>query len=240
MAYGFGPTLLPQVGKMFRQDNNEGDGGALYFAPDTSVQGDGSSDWTDANMPYGGYRVVNSWVPSCWQTSDGACDDGLAELAPDAQGVYPGQRVGAYPLMWNYSPAVGAETYMVGYPEQGNDDSGGTCSAGFCLPANGYGDRQYFCQDSFDGQYSTSANDPSGAWLIGTGYYHRVPGCPMTGGASGGPDFIQGTNGTWYINGVNNIGTQSQTTGFGVEMDFNWWGAQFGSFFCGILPNQCS
>jgi hypothetical protein len=202
----------------------------LLFVPDASATGTGSNAASNVSAPYGTLKIVQTWVPSCWHegNDDGACDYGVAEIQPYSDGTYAGQKVGAFPLLWNYSAAVGSGFYQMGYPASGS----------FRTQQYQWGDAPAYCTDTFAGQYRTSANTPQDASLIGNGYYIENPRCFMNGGASGGPVFTQ-YQGKWYVNGVNNIGLNDSSTGFGVNMSWNWWGSAFGNFLCGVAPTLC-
>ncbi|MGC2373658.1 MAG: hypothetical protein WA484_07265 [Solirubrobacteraceae bacterium] len=204
----------------------------LWFAADESFGGErtpasGQDVATaSANAPYYFLKIVRSWVPSCWQSGDGGCDYGIAEVEPYSDGSYVGSYTGTYPLMWGWSVSDGQQFYLMGYP----------ASQYFGTAAANYGDTPYYCDHRYDQAHLTTAENPGIAWL-GTGYYIYAKGCPMTGGFSGGPVFTQGSNGTWYIGGVDNIyDNDGSSNGFASYNGFNYWTSVFGQFLCGVAP----
>jgi hypothetical protein len=74
--------------------------------------------------------------------------------------------------------------YLVGYP-----------SAGYWDTANGGLARgQWACSTTYDGEYMAA----------GSGYY-LWDRCSMNQGASGGPQFVKLSDGSWTIGGVTNV-----------------------------------
>ncbi len=97
---------------------------------------------------------------------------------------------------WAYNQPVNQPFYAYGYP------------AGY----------------PFDGQSRQSCEGSFGKiWQHGGGTVVSIP-CPMTGGSSGGPWFIQDADGNWYLNGHNDF-TNSLQPGhmFSPYYDATWY-----------------
>ena len=161
-----------------------------WFAPGaTAGQGD---DTTAVYAPYGWwqFRRSRSWVAADWAaTGDSGRDWGLLEVLPDAQGRRIGDVVGSWNFTANIGWGAGARAYLTGYPASG----------WWATSAGLWGRAQYACNATWDGLWQAE----------GSGYEIKIGGCPMNGGASGGPWFIQLSDGSWTIGGVNN---RCQTT----------------------------
>jgi hypothetical protein len=139
------------------------------------------------NPVYGEWAAKYWWVTQGWTDGDGGVDWGLVELYPDANGNYPGDYTGTFLAQANITYYPGAHVYPVGYPALGV----------FADLHEGYG--QYYCDTNWEaGDWAYTANTGSNFEL-----YHR---CIMTGGASGGPVFVELSDGRWVIGGVANRG----------------------------------
>jgi hypothetical protein len=150
--------------------------------------------------PYGQWRVSNAFVPTAWKNNDGGPDWGLAVIAPDANGNYPGDYTGTYTATWNARFGPGERLYKVGYPS----------SFGFNTALYAWGGWQFFCDMTWDG--TTWPTDPYTA----SSFALVTQPCSMNGGSSGGPVMAYFSDlGQWSIVGVNNRGTDG-TNGFGV------------------------
>jgi V8-like Glu-specific endopeptidase len=192
----------------------------LWFAADETFAADGGSDINSASAPYNYLKVVNSWVPQCWAEGNPDCDYGVAELQPYADGSYVGSYTHTFPLMWNYGAPTGSQFYLFGYP----------ASNAFAYAANGYGDRPYYCNDTYDAKVVQ----------IGSTRELAASECNATGGISGGPVFTRASDGNWYVVGVVNRGATQNTTGqLSPQQEWNswvYWNGSFGSFICGNFP----
>lgn len=192
----------------------------LWFAADESFASDGGSDINSASAPYNYLKVVNSWVPQCWAEGNPDCDYGVAELQPYSDGSYVGSYTHTFPLMWSYGAPAGSQFYLFGYP----------ASNAFANAVNGYGDRPYYCNDTYDGKYVQ----------IGSTRELAASECNATGGISGGPVFTTGSDGNWYVAGVVNRAAKANTTGT-LSPSQEWtswvyWNSSFGAFICGNFP----
>jgi hypothetical protein len=192
----------------------------LWFAADETFASDGGSDINSASAPYNYLKVVNSWVPQCWAEGNPDCDYGVAELQPYSDGSYVGSYTHTFPLMWNYGAPASSQFYLFGYP----------ASNAFAKAANGYGDRPYFCNDTYDAKVVQ----------IGSTRELAAAECNATGGISGGPVFTKASDGNWYVVGVVNRGATQNTTGqLSPQQEWNswvYWNSNFGSFICGNFP----
>jgi hypothetical protein len=200
--------------------------GTLEFTPNSSWNGAtafgfGSGEAAVATLyaPNKVWRVVNSWVPQCWADNNGQCDVALAELEPAGNGSYIGDSLGWWRVVTHVSVPFGARFFVVGYPASG----------AFADARLGYGNLQYFCDTRWQGEYWNHPSLTSGANNISS------EGCGMTGGASGGPDFILLSNGTWAVNGVNSAGTTNNSTGFGLNISWNMPGDVTAALYCSVV-----
>jgi hypothetical protein len=166
------------------------------------------------------WRIVNAWVPQCWAENNGQCDVAFAELEPARDGSYVGDVLGWWRVVTHLTIPIGARYFVVGYPGSGAFASGGM----------GYGNLQYFCDTRWQGEFWNHSTLSAGVNNISS------EGCGMTGGASGGPDFIALSDGTWAVNGVNSAGTSNTQTGFGVNISWNYAGDVTAGLYCYVLP----
>ena len=167
--------------------------------------------------PYGYWQVVQTFVPQGWADEDGGLDWGIAVVAPNAQGRYPGDLVGTFDADWGVKFSFGTRLYNVGYPASGP----------FGGPAWFWGNGQYFCDIRWDGEISTAPYYQSS-------YGIRLEPCEMNGGESGGPVFVQFSDGSWGIIGVNNRGAQ-RADGYGAYTVSFYLGDRFGAFWSSVL-----
>jgi hypothetical protein len=167
--------------------------------------------------PYGYWQVVRTFVPHGWADEDGGLDWGIAVVAPNAQGRYPGDLVGTFDADWGVRFPFGTRLYSVGYPASGP----------FAGAAWFGGNGQYFCDIRWDGETST-------ARYFQSSYGIRLEPCEMNGGESGGPVFFQFGDGSWGIVGVNNRGAP-RADGFGAYTISFYLDDRFGSFWKSVL-----
>ena len=167
--------------------------------------------------PYGYWQVVQTFVPQGWADEDGGLDWGIAVVAPNAQGRYPGDLVGTFDADWGVKFPFGTRLYNVGYPASGP----------FGGPAWFWGNGQYFCDIRWDGETSTAPYYQSS-------YGIRLEPCEMNGGESGGPVFVQFGDGSWGIIGVNNRGAP-RADGYGAYTVSFYLGDRFGAFWSSVL-----
>jgi hypothetical protein len=167
--------------------------------------------------PYGYWQVVQTFVPQGWADEDGGLDWGIAVVAPNAQGRYPGDLVGTFDADWGVKFPFGTRLYNVGYPASGP----------FSGPAWFWGNGQYFCDIRWDGETSTAPYYQSS-------YGIRLEPCEMNGGESGGPVFVQFSDGSWGIIGVNNRGAQ-RADGYGAYTVSFYLDDRFGAFWSSVL-----
>jgi len=167
--------------------------------------------------PYGYWQVVQTFVPQGWTNEDGGLDWGIAVVAPNAQGRYPGDLVGTFDADWGVKFPFGTRLYNVGYPASGP----------FGAPAWFWGNGQYFCDIRWDGETSTAP-------YYRSSYGIRLEPCEMNGGESGGPVFVQFSDGSWGIVGVNNRGAP-RADGYGAYTVSFYLDDRFGAFWSAVL-----
>jgi hypothetical protein len=73
------------------------------------------------------------------------------------------------------------------------------------------------------------------AALTGNANNINSANCVMTGGASGGPDFILLSNGTWAVNGVNSSGSFNRSTGLNANISWNYLGDVASGLYCNVV-----
>jgi V8-like Glu-specific endopeptidase len=189
------------------------DGGRLTITPGSYVDAAGRH-----HKPYGAFRVRDSWVPQGWMEEDGGLDWGLAVIAPNRRGEYPGDLTGTYSVYANVRVPVRAHFYNAGYPADG--------------PFSDWryygGNAQYFCDTMWDGR---NANGPA---YFASSFALLTAPCEMTAGSSGGPVFIEFSGGEWGIIGVNNRGAR-RADGFGAYGVFFYMDSDFLTFWNGAF-----
>lgn len=142
---------------------------------------------------YGFWPAENWWVPQGWVNNDDGMDWGLIKLLPDASGNYPGNTTGWWTALANISYSAGAHAYLTGYPGMGV----------FGTPSFYYGRAQYFCDSTWDQYAQTQGSNVALTYS-----------CNMSGGASGGPVFVELSDGSWVIGGVNNRALYDTNAGY--------------------------
>jgi hypothetical protein len=156
----------------------------MLFVPGQTWNDLQSSDMFDIKAPYGVWTAVQWWTPSSYKDATSNLDWGVVQIAQGDNGSYVGDVVGSWPMRTGIKFNDGARIYSVGYPAAGH----------WSTVDGGEGRGQYACDDTW----------AAGSWLAsGTGYELWIS-CPMNGGASGGPWFVQLSDGSWVIGGVNN------------------------------------
>lgn len=163
---------------------------------------------------YGVWQVTRTYVPVGWQQDDGGLDWGLIVVAPDSSGHYPGDYTGTYAARWDAPIGLGAHFFNVGYPASGP----------FRTPQYYFGGGQYFCNTTWNPEYSS--NDTA---YTRSSFNIDIYPCEMNGGASGGPVFAQLSDG-WWIVGVNNRGV-NQANGLGYYGISMYMDDRFGQFW---------
>ena len=133
-------------------------------------------------QPYGTWNAYAWWVPNEYLAGDMSMDFAFVEIPPLTNGTFLGDLIGVWDITPNISWGVGAQAYLVGYPQ-----------SGFWASAPGYlGRGQYACDSRWDGQRQLERGGSS-----------IVIDCTMNQGASGGPWFVKLNTGRWTIGGVN-------------------------------------
>jgi V8-like Glu-specific endopeptidase len=153
--------------------------GEMFFYPGQTW----NASNTGPHNTHGEWKAYRWWATQGWASNEDGRDWALVELSPNSEGKYPGDIVGTFQAYANIRYAIGAHAYLVGYPASGD----------FRTPAYHYGWGQYFCNGNWDG-YTVQAR---GNVMVA----HQ---CPMNGGSSGGPVFIELADGRWVVGGVNN------------------------------------
>jgi hypothetical protein len=186
---------------------------SMVVVPGNTIDSAGRS-----KAPYGVWQVQQVYVPQRWADEDGGVDWGIAVIAPDGSGHYPGDYTGTYPAYWGAHFPYRSRIFRVGYPYSG--------------PFRGaswfYGHGQYFCDNRWDGE---NGNDNA---YTASSYNLLTKPCEMNGGSSGGPVFVQFSDGTWGIIGVNNRGLDGDN-GFGLYGVSMWLDDRFGAFWNAVI-----
>ncbi len=121
-------------------------------------------------------------MPAEFTVNDWSMDFALVEIGPAANGAFLGDLIG----MWDITPNIrwqrGARAYLVGYPQSGF----------WSTAQGGLGRGQYAC----DSRWDVKEQREVGGWSLATE-------CTMSQGASGGPWFVELSDGRWTIGGVN-------------------------------------
>jgi hypothetical protein len=195
------------------------------FAPGTTW-GNNPADRSSRQFPYGAWRANNMWVPNGYKPgSDESQDYGLIEFAPASRGqnyggpAANGSYIGDTVEAWNVTPNIrwggGARVYSVGYP-----------ASGYWGTADGhFGNGQYACDSLWDDAGGTGYSDQ-----VGTGWELWTK-CAMNGGSSGGPWFVQLSDGTWTIGGVNDTCLVSPCTPYSQWLSASYFDNRFLSFW---------
>jgi len=200
---------------------HDGKGQLGYYPRDQMTVVPGNYWDAGRNMdiaPYGNWKVAQTYVPQGWANNDGGMDWGIAVLAPDANGGFPGDITGTYGAEYGARFPFGSRLFRVGYPASGP----------FGTAQYFYGGGQYFCDMRWDGE--TWSNDP----YIASSYNMATSPCEMNGGCSGGPVFVQKADGSWAIVAVNNRGTD-RADGFGQTGIASYFDNRFGDFWNGVI-----
>jgi V8-like Glu-specific endopeptidase len=200
-------------------NRTDGNGQYGYYPPGqlTVVPGNTRSGGGDV-ANWGNWSVARTFVPQGWANEDGGLDWGIAVIAPNAQGSYPGDVAGTYSATWSAKFPFGSRIFRVGYPATGP----------FNTAEWGYGGFQYYCDQRWDGETN---NDWAYTW---SSYNIVTHPCEMNGGSSGGPVFVQFADGSWSIVGVNNRGGY-RTDGFGSNGISSYFDNRFGEFWYAVL-----
>ena len=198
----------------------------ILFVPGQTWNDPQSTTLDDIRAPWGVWEARAWWTPRCFREDTCELDWGLIEIAPK-NGQFIGDVVGSWPIRYNVRFNDGAHVYSVGYPAEG-----------FWQTVRGHEGRgQYACDDTWRG----------GAWLpVSGGGYDVWIKCPMNGGASGGPWFVQLAAGSWVIAGVNNWCNDDNTsddepgtycTPVSSDMRSFIFDGRFGVFWNSVLPH---
>jgi hypothetical protein len=208
-------------------------GDTLEFTPNSAWNGTVpilETDSADAETVYAPdhvWRITRSYVPQCFADNNMQCDYGLAELEPSSNGGYVGDDIGYWPIRTEMAIPLGAHFYDVGY----------SASGVFRTGRNGYGNAQYFCDVSWQGEYFSDANVTSGGGNLATDNLaltqNTYNGCQHMGGASGGPVFIEMSDGSWVVNGVNSSGPSNGQWGFLIS--WNYFGREMTNLYCYVI-----
>lgn len=165
---------------------------------------------------YGEWGVAATYATQAYASGDKGADWGFLVLQPDASGRYAGDYV---PGTFSTRALVTGITDQTVISRMGYPSEGGWATGQFY---NGNG--QYFCVD----KYNTVRQDAGQHYWLDFG----APYCPMNGGSSGGPNFIQLTDGSWAIVAVNNRGERgAEPTRWGMTASNTWFDQQFLAFY---------
>lgn len=156
----------------------------IIFVPGQTWNNPQSSAADDIKAPWGVWEARDWWVPASYKKRTSQLDWGLIQIDQRSDGTFVGDVTGSWPMQAGIRFNGGARIYSVGYPGSGD----------WSTPRLFVGRGQYACDTTW----------AAGAWLSASGGYELWIRCPMNGGASGGPWFVQLANGSWVIGGVNN------------------------------------
>ncbi len=207
---GYQAPAIPAVGRMYYNGGGWCSGTLIYvgvvltaghcihgaekgqgYYPAESLQFTPGHYWngTAAATDYGTWEVANRWTTQHY-VDYGAegYDFGILLLKPDANGRFPGEYTGTFASFGNVALNAGLDVWRIGYPTEGP----------WLQPYYGGGNAQYYCRENFQEVKRNPAYGP--VWL------RFINKCPMNGGSSGGPNFVQFSDGSWGIVGVNNRG----------------------------------
>jgi hypothetical protein len=191
--------------------------GGGYLDPRQMVFTPGNTwDGTQGVTDYGNWQVDNFWVTQNYVDfrAEGY-DWALVTLQPDANGNHAGDYAGTFPSYGGLQLDTTNEIILMGYPASGP----------WTDPQYRAGNGQYWCRASFD-EVSTNR---IATWLTYRG------GCPMNGGSSGGPNFVQLSDGSYGIIGVNNRGNNDPVLGWGVNQYNIWFDQSYVDFVNSVL-----
>lgn len=138
--------------------------------------------WNESNELHGSFgywKVTRTWSAPQY-ASDDSVDYALMEIAP-LNGQYVGDVVGAWTIHANLKFNTASRVYATGYPASGH----------WRTAEAHLGNGQYACDSTYEGH------------TVDRSSYVMWTRCPMNGGASGGPWFVQLADGSWTIGGVN-------------------------------------
>lgn len=120
------------------------------------------NEQSDLSAPYGTFNIVQMHVPRGGALGDGVYDVGLAIVAPDANGNYPGDYTGVQTAYVNVGASVGTHFWLAGYP----------MSDAFQLAQSHFGLGQYHC-NATDGDHFDASQGGTTAQLVGRCCDHR-------------------------------------------------------------------
>jgi hypothetical protein len=158
----------------------------MYFVP--GMTWNNLNDPASIQTPWGiwgtGPIYNRVWIPQQFINGDLGHDFGLVIIPPNDSGQWIGDVTGTWPIAANTRFGPQDKVWIMGYPAKGwwNTRDG----------ANGRG--QWGCNTSYDGEYSQE----------GTGW-QLWSRCSANQGASGGPWFVQFTDGSWQISAVTSM-----------------------------------
>lgn len=200
-------------------NRTDGHGQYGYYPPAQMSVTPGNTRSGDGDVgSWGNWNVASTYVPQGWADEDGGLDWGIAVIAPNAAGAYPGDSAGTYSATWSAKFPFGSRIFRVGYPASGP----------FNTAPWGYGGYQYYCDQRWDGETN---ND----WTYTASRYNIVTSpCEMNGGSSGGPVFVQFADGSWSIVGVNNRG-RDREDGYGANGISSYFDDRFGQFWNSVV-----
>jgi V8-like Glu-specific endopeptidase len=191
-----------------------------YFVP--GMTWDNPGDPYSTKKPYGVWETYSNhiWTPQDFANGDFSQDWAIVEIGPQ-NGQLLGNVTGWWDVTWGLTWNEGAHVQAAGYP-----------SDGYWATADGlHGRGQWVCDSSWDDGY----------WTIGTGYELWLD-CSMNRGSSGGPWFVQLSDGSWTISGVNsqcaggNRTADTYCVPWGTHMRTSYFESRFGAFWQAIQP----
>jgi hypothetical protein len=170
----------------------------------------------DGTSRYGVWAVAASYTTQAYAAGDNGADWGFLVLAPDSTGRYAGDYVPGTFATRALVSGITPQTVIsrMGYPSEG----------GWNTSTYYNGNGQYFCVDN----YNQARQDGFQHYWLEFG----APFCPMNGGSSGGPNFVQLSDGSWAIVAVNNRGARGAAPDLWGQTAYNsWFDQQFLSFY---------
>ncbi len=179
------------------------DASKMVFTPGNTIN-PANPIW--GSTDYGNWTVRHMWASGGWGADDQTADWALVELNPDANGRYPGDITGTYPVYYGLSLTVGQKLEAIGYP----------ASNVFRTSSYFTGNGQYFVDSTITGGQACTPHPGVTCSSLFINFDSA-----MTGGSSGGPIFYLDSDGQYKISGVVNRG---QVTGARAD------DADFGQF----------
>ena len=175
----------------------------MVFTPGNRIN---PSDPFTGLTSFGNWTVKNMWTTTAWQGNDQTRDWALVELNPDANGKYPGDTTGTFPVYYGMQLHVGQQLQAIGYP------------ASYLFASTQFftGNGQFFVTSSITDSAGCASGISCASVFV---KYDSV----MTGGSSGGPIFYLDSDNQWKLSGVVNRGLTKCQCNAPPNNDYGLW-----------------